>query len=75
MNLTYNPKSGHVKLNGAVIGYVEAGSNGTWSYVPYAWIKTSRTMQAPTRELLFTKIREWHLRQGVAYPNVPTKGT
>lgn len=31
MNLTYNPKSGHIKRDGAVIGRVVQGKAGVWT--------------------------------------------
>jgi hypothetical protein len=66
VNLTYNPKSGHVKLDGALIGRVTQATTNLWTWSPFTWDQKSRTLSAPSRDLLFVKIRQALVRQNVA---------
>ena len=43
MILTYSPRSGHVKRDGAVIGRIEATPGG-FSYYPFTWGRGSRVL-------------------------------
>lgn len=54
MKLNYNPRSGHVKRDGAVIGRVELGL--IVSYVPYRF--AAEIIEATDLKSLLAKVRE-----------------
>lgn len=55
LSLTYEPKTGHVKRNAAVIGRVEHGV-GSFSYIPFRF--NSELIEADSLRSLLLKVRQ-----------------
>jgi hypothetical protein len=67
MNLIYKKKSGHIKLNDAVIGMVSTNGR-TWAYVHYSWKQRTPLPDMEQLAELLAAIRAW-LTKGLPVEN------